>query len=318
VNSVEQFLREGTALPAGFRGMPEPCRTLALQTALRIRWQRYQGRVRHNLIAFGEMEGPRESRTLLAGLARRMAVVASLSSVDPGATRASRWEGSDELLAEANGALAAGRGLVVATPHLGYWQLPARVLARATRTWLMDSCAARLRPVSEGASAPPSPRPDDCSNIPEVLRRAYPVEVDGWTLALEALARNEIVVCAPDLPRPGSRSEAVWLLGRRVTMPAAPAFLAQVAQAPLLPVLCPLERRRPRLACGGLLPAVPGDGWPSATAQSLQQLVDVFSEAIQGYPDQWLGWIHPWTEPVRLRGSRPTPAARPQLAMAGV
>jgi lauroyl/myristoyl acyltransferase len=318
LRAVERFLRDGTPMPRAARALPPPLQQLALQAALAVRWRRWGDRVRHNMIAFLGVDSQREARRLLGGLSATMAEVACLGCRPHHARcRADDLLGWHELDAAAASSLGRGRGLVVASAHLGYWHLPLHLLAGRAPVWLMDPWPATLRPLSPmgpGRSAAPASRPFPAR--PGQTRASH-ARMDGWTLALEALDRNEIVAVLPDLPRRGGRSEAVTLMGRQVRVAAAPAVICHLTGAPLLPVLCALDAGRASIATSEPIEAAWDAVALAGPSVMMQRLAEVFSAAIRDLPGQWLGWIHPWAEPVRPRARPLAPAHRSRVALVG-
>ena len=174
--------------------------------------------------------------------------------------------------------LAAGKGVILALPHIGGWEWAGR--------WLIE-------------------RGHQLSAVVEVLdnkevyqaftdvRRAYGVNVipldDRAGIAVqEALRANHVVslLCDRDIQRNGVE---VDFFGERTTAPAGPAFFALRTGAPLLPLAVYFTRRvnghhavvRPPLSLatrGGLRDDV---------SRLTQQLMGEFEVLIRRAPEQW-------------------------------
>jgi phosphatidylinositol dimannoside acyltransferase len=122
-------------------------------------------------------------------------------------------------------ALAAGRGAIIATPHLGSWDLGGAWLA--SRGYPLVAVVERLRPrrLLEWFVA---------------VRRRIGMDVvvrgsDVWARLEEALGRNQVVVLVADRDLRG-RGIPVRFFGEPTTLPSGPAKLARRCGAPVMPV----------------------------------------------------------------------------------
>jgi KDO2-lipid IV(A) lauroyltransferase len=123
-------------------------------------------------------------------------------------------------------AIATGRGVILALPHLGNWDVAG--------AWLAG------RPGTPGVTVVAEPvEPPDLFAWFVSTREALGMEVvplgpDAGRGVLRALGRGHVVclVCDRDL---GGDGVAVDFFGERTTMPAGPATLALRSGAPLLP-----------------------------------------------------------------------------------
>jgi phosphatidylinositol dimannoside acyltransferase len=124
-------------------------------------------------------------------------------------------------------AIAAGKGLVLALPHLGNWDFAG--------AWLAGQ-GYRVTVVAE-----PVDPPELFEWFVETRRRlgmrVIPLSPTAAAEVLRALRANEAVclLCDRDLTGDGIEVE---FLGERTTLPAGPAALALRAGAPLCPVGC--------------------------------------------------------------------------------
>jgi lauroyl/myristoyl acyltransferase len=273
------------------RALPDPWCGLALRAGFGFRWRRHRGRVRHNLTGFRSPVSPREAERLIGRLAGNMADVVVYArrragQPAPGPDVA----GVPAAHAAIAAGLAAGRGLVVVTAHLGCWPLALRIAGQAAPCWLLDAPMRFLAPAPD-----PFARPDPH----EPLLRQRP---DGEKQALAALRDQQVVAVLPDVPQRGRFGEPVSLLGRQVRVTAAAAILAGTARAPVLPLFCTMQEGQARVWSGPLLP-------PSPTHQQIAAAVE---PAILEHPEHWLGWLYRWGEAERLR--RPSTRAVPARA----
>jgi lauroyl/myristoyl acyltransferase len=201
-----------------------------------------------------------------------------------------RLEGREHL----DAAVAAGRGTIFASPHVGNWDAGGAWLAASG--YPATAVVERLRPVElyERFAA---------------YRRALGLELlpldDGpETLrgTMRALRAGRVVclVCDRDLTGGGL---PVRLFGAATVMPGGPASLTLRAGAALLPCAVYQDRRpghwraviRPPLR-------VEPSGDPRADARALtQRLADEFQELIARAPDQWHVLSRFWREAGQVR-----------------
>ncbi|MFL6709485.1 MAG: lysophospholipid acyltransferase family protein [Massilia sp.] len=120
-------------------------------------------------------------------------------------------------------ALAAGRGIVFLTPHLGCFEITAQQVALRTRLTVMyrPPKQAALKPLVEGARA-------------RGMLHLAPATLAGVRILARALKKGEPVGVLPDqVPQQG---EGVWapFFGRPAYTMTLPAKLAQMSGAPVL------------------------------------------------------------------------------------
>ncbi len=192
-------------------------------------------------------------------------------------------------------AVAAGRGAIFATPHVGNWDAGGAWLAASG--YPVTAVVERLEPAElyerfaafrRGLGMELLP----LDNGPEALR--------GVLRALRA-GRLACLVCDRDLTGGGL---PVRLFGAPTVMPGGPASLALRTGAALLP--CAVYQRRPGHWLGvvrpPLEPAATGD--PRADALRLtQRLADEFEALIARAPDQWHVLSRFWRDPGRSRNA---------------
>ncbi len=121
--------------------------------------------------------------------------------------------------------LAAGRGVILALPHLGGWEWGAFWLT-GVRHWKVSAVAEALEPA-------------DLAGWFVALRESFGLDViplgrGAGSLAAKALHDNHILCLVSDRDIAGGGVE-VEFFGERTTLPAGPALLALRSGAPLLP-----------------------------------------------------------------------------------
>jgi lauroyl/myristoyl acyltransferase len=180
-------------------------------------------------------------------------------------------------------ARAPGRGLIVATAHLGNWELGGRLLAsrcgRPTHVVLSaeadPSVAALLRRDADGL---------------RFVTREVPTASLGL---LTALRRDEVVAVQGDRAT-GRRSDVrLPFFGRLAPFPIGPFRLARASGAPVLPAFCVLgEDARYHVS---LEPPI----WVGAGEEEagLGRLVAVMERYVSAYPDQWFNFYDVWLAP---------------------
>ncbi len=183
----------------------------------------------------------------------------------------------DEHLAAA---AAPGRGLIVATAHLGNWELGGRLLAmkggRATHVVLSaeedPSVEAFLR--------------RDANGVRFVTREAPTASL----ALLAALRRNEIVAVQGDRATGGRADVRVPFFGDAAAFPLGPFLLARASGAPVLPAFCVLgENATYRIYLEA--PIWVGGGGEEI---GLHQLVAVIQRYVSAHPDQWFNFFDFW------------------------
>jgi lauroyl/myristoyl acyltransferase len=201
-----------------------------------------------------------------------------------------RLEGREHL----DAAVAAGRGVVFASPHLGNWDAGGAWLAASG--YPATAVVERLRPAElyERFAA---------------YRRALGLELlpldDGSETmrgVLRALRAGRVVglVCDRDLTGGGL---PVRLFGAATVMPGGPASLALRTGAALLPCAV-YHDRRPAHWRAVIRPPLRQEPTGDARADVLaltQRLADEFERLIADAPDQWHVLSHHWREPGHVR-----------------
>lgn len=186
-------------------------------------------------------------------------------------------------------ALAAGRGAILISAHLGNWELGG--LGLAEKGYPMNMLTFR--------------EPDEKMNRQrETIRRERGINliyVDreassslAIVEAVNALDRNEVLSILGD--RDGSsHTMALDFFGRQTPIPLGAAYLALASGAPVIPVFVPLE--------GNLYAAImeepiyfqgERDQRERVILEGTQQILRVFERYIGSYPDQWYNFFDYW------------------------
>ncbi|WP_431982016.1 phosphatidylinositol mannoside acyltransferase [Streptomyces qinglanensis] len=175
--------------------------------------------------------------------------------------------------------LAAGRGVVLALPHMGNWDLAGAWAVTATRT-PFTTVAERLEPAT-------------LYDRFVAYRESLGMEVlpHGGASAFGTLARRlraggfVCLVADRDLSAAGIE---VDFFGEPTRMPAGPALLAQQTGALLMPVTLWYEAPpRMRARVHEPVPVPPVEGRRERVAAMTQTLADTFAAGIAAHPQDW-------------------------------
>lgn len=196
-----------------------------------------------------------------------------------------------EISGRADAARRLERGLVLATAHVGSWDLssflPAVVEPRPVhmvREQEMDPAAQRFIEELYGERTAGAFTLHFSRNNPGLAG-----------LLLGALRRGEIVGVQGDRPSSTGRAVEARLFGRPFPLPAGPPALARAARVPIVPVFCFRQgRRRYRLVVRPPIdPAPTGD--PEVDRDlTLQALASEIEWAIRERPHQWFCFRKLW------------------------
>jgi KDO2-lipid IV(A) lauroyltransferase len=191
-------------------------------------------------------------------------------------------------------AVAAGRGTIFASPHLGNWDAGGAWLAASG--YPATAVVERLRPAElyerfaayrRGLGLELLPLDDGSETMRGVLRALRAGRVVG-------------LVCDRDLTGGGL---PVRLFGAATVMPGGPASLALRTGATLLPCAVYQDRRRGHwhaVIRPPLRPEPSGDSRADVQALS-QRLADEFERLVARAPDQWHVLSHHWREAEHVR-----------------
>jgi KDO2-lipid IV(A) lauroyltransferase len=181
-------------------------------------------------------------------------------------------------------ALAAGRGVVLLTAHLGNWELAGRLLesrgggrtAHVVLSAEQDAALERYLRL-------------DRAHLRFVTRRR-PTSTLGL---LAALRRSELVAMQADRPSGGRSDALVPFFGEPAAFPLGPFVLARAAGAAVVPAVCVMAPgSRYRLDVEPPIWVKPGEE-PTALAAVVAWLERV----IRAHPTQWFNFFDAWSPP---------------------
>lgn len=171
---------------------------------------------------------------------------------------------------------ARGRGLVLASLHLGGWEvvasLPAQIVPVPTSVIVTDDWLAWA-----------------VSDLREAVGLRLIYDTEPATKAVSRLRAGEAVLVLCDYAKPGMRTYPVRLLDGACELPAGPAALARLAGSPVVPfAVVPGERPRSwRIEVEPPLePPARTDG-EAGEADLLQRLADRWTEQLRRHPEHW-------------------------------
>lgn len=308
---VRARILRGLTLAVGH--LPDPVLDAVLSgLAGAARFTKYESLARANLARALGNETTEAERTLIARgvrrhaarLAREWARLARGASSAAEAERNGRWIDAtvelDPSVARIDEQYARGRGVLIATAHLGNWEM---------------LCAALQRRGLRGAVIGLRKRRDPSADWLLNMRRAYGVE----TLPQDAPARQVLEV----LRSGGTIGLLCDLEVRRIAgefvpffdMPAltmtAPAALARAARLPIVPVRCVLRGERYVLSVDEPLELDRTLDHQEARINLTARLNQVFERWIRETPEQWTWYQDRWRTRPGERTAPPLASRRP-------
>lgn len=188
------------------------------------------------------------------------------------------------------GLLSEGRGVILATGHLGNWQVGPYLLAEH-----------RLPPVTVVMTEEPDPGSQriDAGLRDQRQRVVYVGQSPLLSLDLRAaLRRGELVGMQMDRP-PRARGIRVRCAGGEARFSVGPAQLAWSSGAPILPVFFPLDGAGVRILVEEpLWPRCDGER-EAAVAELSGGLASVYGSVLRRYPEQLFNFYDFWGEDPR-------------------
>ena len=186
-------------------------------------------------------------------------------------------------------ALAQGRGVIVATAHLGSFEVG------------MASLADRPTPVHVVFQ---HDRRSGFERIRQALHEKIgvqeaPVEHgwDTWMKLRDALGRGEIVAIQADRVMPGQKGVAVPFCGGHVLLPLGPVKLARLVGSPIVPIYSVREGRGVRILIDPAIVVDPASvGAAEDIPPALVKLAASLERRIAAHPAQWLALHKAWQE----------------------
>lgn len=248
----------------------------ALAWTLRIRRRVTLDNVRQAFPGLPEAEVQAIARGAYRSMARAMleSVTSDLLSGDEleRAVTVPDWKGLDVLLA-------ARRPVLIASAHLGSWELFAEVMARRGFVF-----SAVVRPLS-GAFNEWLVRNRQRAGVELILQRG------ALRNMLKALKRGRAVVQLLDQALPGP--EAVWVpfFGRPASTTPALSMAALRSGAPTYVVVAVREGERLVMHVDGPVPVPALADRHAAVEAHTAQLTALLEQRVREHPEQWL-WLH--------------------------
>ena len=191
-----------------------------------------------------------------------------------------RWVARADGEEELDAALAAERGVILLTAHLGNWELAGRLivprLGRTTHVVLSTEQDGALEDYLRA----------DSPTLRFVTRR----HATSTLGLLAALRRREAVAMQADRPTGGRGDCLVPFFGAPAAFPLGPFVLARAAGAPVVPAFCVMtEDARYRIT---IEPAI----WvkPGGEAAALATMVGALERAVRASPTQWFNFFDVW------------------------
>ena len=265
---------------------------LAMATAA-ARWSPLERRLaRHLAIAFPDLDAAALAARTRAARRHLARQVRELGRFGRGAEREAAWLDDlvtvDDSVAHLEELVAAGRGAIVITPHLGNWEL----LAATLRRHGFDGAVVGRRRAR-----------DPGGTWLEELRSRWGVTTLAQDVSPRELLRRlkggEVIGLLPDVEVPRLAGLRTDFLGRDALVMTAPAALARAARLPLLPARCVAEGAGYRLSFGEPLVAPSGSdsGDPRDPRPLTEAWVRLFEAWIRETPEQWIWYHDRWRTP---------------------
>jgi KDO2-lipid IV(A) lauroyltransferase len=180
-------------------------------------------------------------------------------------------------------AIAAGRGVVLLTAHLGNWEFAGRLLSsRGGRT------------AHVVLSAEPDAALERYLRLDSPQLRFVTRHHATSTLGLlAALRRAELVAMQADRPSGGRGDAIVPFFGEPAAFPLGPFVLARAAGAAVIPAFCAMAPGgRYRLEIDPPIWVKPGE-----ELAGLATVVAALERVIRAYPTQWFNFFDAWSPP---------------------
>lgn len=210
-------------------------------------------------------------------------------SIAANTARAEEQIAIDDSISHLRRALAAGRGAVVATPHVCNYLLTAVRLSRevSVRIYLRWSHDERRRQLKEAWCR--------AAGLHVVLEPASATDPTSRATALiDILREGHALVITPDIAQHRRKGIAVRLLDREVFLPSGPASIAMLAEAPLVPLVGRMDGHRHAMVFHEPMAVTPltraEGGRSAALARAMQRWTDLFERFLKEFPAAWFLW----------------------------
>jgi len=187
-------------------------------------------------------------------------------------------------------AIAAGRGAVVVTGHIGSWDIAAKGL-RNKQCQVHVVMGRELDPATQEFVEAARAR----AGVNVILADESVFSSLGL---VRALRRNEIVAIQLDRAARAGGVRTLPFLGAPAPFPSGPFVLARLAGSPVIPVFAPrLGRRHYGLHIGRPVEVPRTARAPHVLDRVMLEVVTQFEEVVRRYPWQWFQFAPFWPEP---------------------
>jgi lauroyl/myristoyl acyltransferase len=199
------------------------------------------------------------------------------------------WEGKEHLF----DARDRGQGVIVATAHLGNWELGGILLA-------LRGLPMTVITLDEPSTALTQWRDDYRRRLGIKTIAVGPGREFAFVEMIQTLRRGECLAMLVDRPYAGTGTP-VHLFGRQTEFSSAPALLWQHTGAPVVPAFVVRSPGSRYLSFAE--PPVelrPGADARAGLGANTQAVASVFESIIRRYPEQWFNYVPIWhTSPPR-------------------
>jgi lauroyl/myristoyl acyltransferase len=200
----------------------------------------------------------------------------------------------DQSVSHLDQAVAAGRGVVLAAPHVFCHEMAAAAINRRHRV------VALVREAKSPARERLKQRWYEATGLATV-RRPRHASVIGDTLAyIRLLRRGQVLAITPDLVVPANRGVPVAMFGREVHLLPGVVVLAMRAGAPVVTAFA--DRSGPRFRVTFSEPAhfVPSRDHDRGMRRGMQTWCDALETYLKQSPENWMFWLDKrWTMALR-------------------
>jgi phosphatidylinositol dimannoside acyltransferase len=263
---------------------------------MRAAWT-FSPMIRSNTLANArQLLGPDASNRELVALAQQVLLNCYLFVYDVG--RALRMS-DDELRVEVeavegqehyDGARSQRRGAVVATAHLGSFEIGMAALCRQERRVSVVFKRDRLSGFERIRH-----------ELHKKLGVIEAVVDDGWDTWFglrDALARDEVVVLQADRVMPGQKGVLMPFCGGLMPLPPGPVKLAKLTGSPIIPVFAlRASSGKVRIVIEPPIEVGMEDSGSEPSSPALRRLATVLEKQLRAHPEQWLALHNAWGLP---------------------
>jgi KDO2-lipid IV(A) lauroyltransferase len=186
-------------------------------------------------------------------------------------------------------AIAAGRGAVVVTGHIGSWDIAAKGL-RGKGCQVHVVMGREANPATQAMVEAARAR----AGVNVILSDASVFSSLGL---VRALRRNEIVAIQLDRAARAGGVRTLPFLGAPAPFPSGPFVLARLADSPVIPVFAPrLGRRHYRVHIGTPVEVPRAARDPRVLDRVMLEVTRQLEEVVRRYPWQWFQFAPFWPE----------------------